>query len=131
MTGTAVRRRRWPIVLIGIALLIGAAAAAVLALPTFGAKASSERLARMQADPHFHDGRFVNDVPPAGYTFADVRALVAGQFLGDEVRTPPMPLTGSISSRRSSASGSMRSCRSYRRPGMRRARQPSRRRSDR
>ena len=92
MTGTAARRRRWPIVLIGIALLIGVAAAAVLALPIFGAKASSERLARMQADPHFHDGRFVNDVPPAGYTFADVRALVAGQFLGDEVRTPPMPM---------------------------------------
>ena len=86
------RRRRWPMVLIGIALLIGTAAAAVLALPTFGAKASSERLARMQADPHFHDGRFVNDVPPAGSTFADVRALIEDQVLGDEVRTPPMPM---------------------------------------
>ena len=125
------RRRRWPMVLIGIALLIGTAAAAVLALPTFGAKASGERLARMQADPHFRDGRFVNDVPPAGYTVADGRTLVEGQFLADVVRTSPMSLTGSISSRRSSASGSMRSRRSPRRPDMRRARQPSRRRSDR
>ncbi|MEO6407141.1 MAG: hypothetical protein ABIO45_00100 [Burkholderiaceae bacterium] len=88
MSRAAVRRRRWPFVLIGIAL-VGAAAAAALALPTFGARASGERLARMRAAPHSHDGRFVNDVTPASYSFADVRAAFEGQFLGDEVRVPP------------------------------------------
>ena len=86
------RRRRWPIVAITLLLTLLAAAAIVLSLPPFGARAAGERLARMQADPHFRDGAFVNDVPPAGYTFADVRALLAGQFLGDEVRVPPAPL---------------------------------------
>lgn len=87
------RRRRWPIVLLVIVLLIAAIGAAVLSMPPFGGKASGERLARMQANPHYRDGRFVNDLPAAGYTFADVRALFVGQFFGDEVREPPGPLT--------------------------------------
>ena len=93
MQGPVARRRRWPIVAIALLLTLTAAAAAiVLSLPPLGARASGERLARMQADPHFRDGAFVNDLPPAGYTFADVRALLAGQFLGDEVRVPPAAL---------------------------------------
>ena len=86
------KRRRWPIVVIGILLLIGVATAGVLSLPTFGAKATGERLARMRANAHFHEGKFVNDLPPASYTFADVRALIKGQFFGDEVRVPPAPI---------------------------------------
>ena len=73
-------------------LLVAAIAAAVLALPPFGAAARGERLARMQASPHWRDGGFVNDVPPAGYTFANVRALLAGQLLGSEVRVPTTPI---------------------------------------
>jgi hypothetical protein len=86
------RRRRWPLVGAGIVLLIGALAAGVLSLPQFGAKAAGERLARMRASPHFVDGVFVNDLPAAGYTFEEVRALVVGQFLGDQVRLPPVPI---------------------------------------
>ena len=86
------RRRRWPIVVVGIVLLIGAVAAGILSLPPFGGKASGERLARMRANPHFHDGSFVNDLPPAGYRFADVRALFVGQFFGDEERVPSTPI---------------------------------------
>ena len=67
------RRCRWPFVLIGIALLVGIAAAAVLSLPTFGGKAPGERLARMQADPHYRDGAFVNDV--------EGRASIGGRAL--------------------------------------------------
>ena len=73
-------------------LLAAALAAVILSLPQFGAAASGERLARMRANAHFHDGRFVNDLPPARYTFADVRALVVGQFVGDETRVPPVPI---------------------------------------
>jgi L-ascorbate metabolism protein UlaG (beta-lactamase superfamily) len=93
------RRRRGParvlrigLGLFGLALVIGAVTAFVLSLPPFGAQASGERLARMRANAHFHDGAFVNDVPPAGYTLADVKTLLAGQFLGDELRVP----TGAI-----------------------------------
>jgi len=83
------KRLTW---LIGLVLLLAAASAGVLSLPPFGGKPSGERLARMRADAHFHDGAFVNDKPPAAYTWADVKALVAGQFLGDEVRVPPTAL---------------------------------------
>ena len=60
----ASRRRRWAIVAIALLLAVVAAAAIVLSLPAFGARAAGERLARMQADPHFRDGAFVNDVLP-------------------------------------------------------------------
>ena len=61
--------RRWPFIAIGIVLLIAAIAAAILSRAQFGAKASGERFERMRASPHWRDGSFVNDVPPAGYTF--------------------------------------------------------------
>ena len=86
------RRRRWPIALLGIVALLVAVGAAVLSMAPFGGKASGERLARMQAHPNYRDGRFVNDLPTAGYTFADARALFEGQFFGDEVREPPTPM---------------------------------------
>lgn len=92
MSPRATRRRRWPTVLLGIVLLLVAAGALVLSMPQFGGKAGGERLARMQASPHYREGRFVNEVPTARYTFAEVQALFTGQFLGDEVREPPAPL---------------------------------------
>jgi len=87
--GSTPRRRRWPIALAAIVLLIGVVVAGILSLPPFGGKATGERLARMRANAHFHDGHFVNDRPPAGYTWADAKALFVGQFFGNEVREPP------------------------------------------
>jgi L-ascorbate metabolism protein UlaG (beta-lactamase superfamily) len=72
-------------------LAVVAAAAWVLSLPAFGGRLEGERLARARANPHFHDGRFVNPLPPAGYTLADAWNLLVGQF-GDEVRSPPAPI---------------------------------------
>jgi len=85
------RTRRWWIV---AALLLGALAVAaviVLSLPVFGAKLEGERLARARANPHYHDGKFVNPLPPAPYQAADVWNLVRGQF-GEEIRTPPVAI---------------------------------------
>src|SRR5262245_21386448 len=49
-------------------------------------------MVRARANPLYRDGRFVNPLPPASYTWAAVQALIKGQFLGDEVRVPPRPL---------------------------------------
>ena len=85
--------RRWPRrfagVLLGLVVLLVAVAAFVLSTPPFGAKLSGERLARAQANPHYRNGVFVNPLPPAEYSAADVWALVTGQFFGHEVREPP------------------------------------------
>jgi hypothetical protein len=50
----------------------------VLSLPQFGGRLDGERLVRARANPHYHDGRFVNPLPPAGYTLADAWTLLAG-----------------------------------------------------
>ena len=72
-----------------VALLIAASAAYVLSLPQFGGKLEGDRLARARANPHYRDGKFVNPLPPASYRLADAWEILAGQFFGDEVRTPP------------------------------------------
>jgi L-ascorbate metabolism protein UlaG (beta-lactamase superfamily) len=89
------KRSRWQIVGLIVVALIAVVAIAtplVLSQPPFGGELSGARLARARANPLYHDGRFVNPLPPASYTWADVRALIQGQFLGDEVRVPPAPL---------------------------------------
>jgi len=86
------RKRLWRIVGIAVVVLIAVLAVAtplVLSLPQFGGELSGERLARARANPQHRDGRFVNPLPPASYTWADAQALFVGQFFGDEVREPP------------------------------------------
>ena len=43
----------------------------------------------MRANPYYHDGAFVNPLPPAPYTLAVAWELFKGQFFGNEVRQPP------------------------------------------
>jgi L-ascorbate metabolism protein UlaG (beta-lactamase superfamily) len=78
--------------LLALILLIAVAAPLVLMLPPFGGELSGERLARARANPLYRDGAFANPLPPASYTWDDVRNLIDGQFLGDEVREPPAPI---------------------------------------
>jgi L-ascorbate metabolism protein UlaG (beta-lactamase superfamily) len=84
-------RRLIKVVLV-LVLLLAAAAAFVLQTPPFGGKLAGDRLARARANPHYHDGAFVNPLPPAGYRAADVWNLITGQFFGDEVREPQSPI---------------------------------------
>jgi L-ascorbate metabolism protein UlaG (beta-lactamase superfamily) len=86
------RARRWWIGSALLLVLLGVAAFGVLSLPPFGGKANGSRLDRMRANPQFEDGRFVNVERPAPYTFDVVRALLVGQFSGDELREPPAPM---------------------------------------
>jgi L-ascorbate metabolism protein UlaG (beta-lactamase superfamily) len=86
------RRSVWRLVVItGVVLVVVVAIATplVLSLPPFGGELMGDRLARARANPYYRDGRFVNPLPPASYTWVDVRALFVGQFFGDEVREPP------------------------------------------
>lgn len=88
-------RRIWRaigIVVVALIALLAIATPLVLSLPPFGGELAGERLARARANPQHRDGAFVNPLPPASYTWADVRNLFTGQFLGDEVREPPAPL---------------------------------------
>ncbi len=89
------KRRIGRAILITLVVLILAVAIGtplVQSLPPFGGELSGERLVRTKTNPHYHDGKFVNPVPPAPYTWPYVRDLLAGQFSGDEAREPPMAL---------------------------------------
>ncbi|HKW84158.1 MAG TPA: MBL fold metallo-hydrolase [Burkholderiaceae bacterium] len=86
------RAGKWSIAAVLLLALLGAASFAVLSLPPFGAKASGARLERMRANPQFENGQFVNVERQAAYTWADVRLLLDGQFLGNELREPPAPI---------------------------------------
>ena len=86
------RTKRW---WIGAALVLAALAATafyVLSLPPFGARASGERLARVQASPEFRDGHFVNANPETPTDLATTLGYFKDQFAGNEVRVPPVPI---------------------------------------
>jgi L-ascorbate metabolism protein UlaG (beta-lactamase superfamily) len=86
------KRSAWRWLGIAAIVLIAAIAVAtplVLSRPPFGGELSGERLARARANPLYRDGAFVNPLPPASYTWDDVKNLFKGQFFGDEVREPP------------------------------------------
>jgi hypothetical protein len=89
------KRRAWRTIvfaLVTLVVLVALATPWVLSLPPFGGELSGERLARARANPLYHDGAFANPLPPAAYTWDDVRNLFNGQFFGDEVREPPAPI---------------------------------------
>ena len=90
------RRSRWLVRgVVALALVAGVVAVTgwiVLSLPQFGASMAGTRLERAQANPQFRGGRFVNFVPEAPTSFADLREYAVHQFSGDEVRVPPAPL---------------------------------------
>jgi len=93
---TRPRRLRWLVrvlaVLAVVAVALVVAGSIVLSLPQFGAGMAGARLERAQVNPQYRDGRFVNVVPEAPTSFADLREYAVRQFSGDEVRVPPAPL---------------------------------------
>ena len=84
-------RRVW----LGLLVLIGGfigLGLGVITLPTFGGRVTGARLARVRANPQYRDGQFVNVVPPAGYSMADMKLMFTEQFFGTQQRTPPSPV---------------------------------------
>ena len=64
----------------------------MLTLPTFGGRVTGARLERAGANPLYRDGKFVNVVPPAGYSFGDMKLMFTEQFFGKEQRVPASPI---------------------------------------
>lgn len=64
----------------------------VLTLPPFGGRVSGARLELVRASPHYRDGRFVNVMPPAGYSAGDMKLMFTEQFFGTQERTPAVPI---------------------------------------
>lgn len=79
---------RWKKRIQGLLLVVvalGVATWLVLQLPSFGGVAQGARLARMQASPQWHNGRFEN-TPPYISDMSILREL--HDLMGDEVRAP-------------------------------------------
>ena len=56
---------------------------------SFGGTISGERLKRVQASSHHHDGRFANTLPHPPLESGDVWGYLKEQFLGNQIRVPP------------------------------------------
>ncbi len=82
------RKKLW-----GLLLLVGGivvvAAYMILSLPVFGGRISGERLNRVQANPQYKDGSFVNVETQASFNLADISSFLTESFFYDEIRTPP------------------------------------------
>jgi len=84
---------RWALgALLALVIALVAAGAWVLSWPSFGGKAEGERLARLQANPLFREGRFDNQPPQLPRASGDNWMMLQRQFGGSEVRVPPKPL---------------------------------------
>ena len=66
-----------------------AVAGYVLSLPQFGGKLEGEELEQAHHNAHYHDGKFANVVPQAGYRWAEIWQMFNAQMFGKEVRVPP------------------------------------------
>lgn len=89
------RLARWlvriAVTLAALVAVLVAAGWAVLSQRQFGAPMTGARLARAQANPQYHDGRFVNLEPEAASTTSLIDYTLR-QMTGDEVRVPPKPI---------------------------------------
>ncbi|APW43612.1 MBL fold metallo-hydrolase [Rhodoferax saidenbachensis] len=84
--------KRWKTLakaLLVLALVLGLLTWLVFRLPGFGGVAEGARLARMQASPQFHNGRFEN-TPPYVSDMSLRREL--HDYLGEQVREPGFPV---------------------------------------
>jgi L-ascorbate metabolism protein UlaG (beta-lactamase superfamily) len=77
----------WAIIVVSF-VLIGSALF-LANWPPFGGTISGERLKRVQASPHYHDGEFVNAHPHPPLEAGDIWGYLTEQLFGDQIRVPP------------------------------------------
>ncbi len=82
------RKKLWIFLLLtGVTLIV--ATWGVLSLDPFGGKISGERLQRIQANPQYQEGAFVNVEPQAPFKFSEAGSFITNQFFYEEIRVPP------------------------------------------
>jgi L-ascorbate metabolism protein UlaG (beta-lactamase superfamily) len=77
---------RWAIVVL-VFLVVGSALF-LRNWSSFGGTVSGERLRRIEASPHYGDGKFENALPHPPLELSDVWRYLVEQFLGDQIRVP-------------------------------------------
>lgn len=81
-------KKLWGGVLLALVILV-IIAFIILSLPVFGGKISGQRLERVQANPQYQNGGFVNVEPQAPFGVSEVWSFLTESFFYDEIRTPP------------------------------------------
>lgn len=61
----------------------------ILSLPPFGGTVSGERLKRVQTNPQYKDGAFVNVESQTPFNFSEIGSFFSESFFYDEIRIPP------------------------------------------
>ncbi len=69
--------------------ILGIISYGILSLPPFGGEIFGERLERVQANPQYKDGAFVNVEPQSPYALSDVGSFFSRSIFYDEIRIPP------------------------------------------
>ena len=64
----------------------------VTSLPPFGGDIEGDRLARIEQNPHYRDGAFVNVQPQAPFKYRDAGSFLVDSVFYNEVRVPPAPI---------------------------------------
>lgn len=83
------KRARILTVLATVVVMAVPAGGYVLSLPQFGGSLDGKTLERARHNAQFHDGKFVNVIPQAGYTWAEIREMFSEQVFGKQTRVPP------------------------------------------
>jgi len=81
-------KKLWGGILLVLTLLV-IMAIIIHSQPAFGGKIAGERLKRVNANPQYHDGAFVNVEPQAPFRFSEVWSFISESFFYDEIRIPP------------------------------------------
>ena len=74
---------------IGLSIIAVLSALSLAGCSQFGGDVEGERLQRVEASPHYVDGKFINTVPQGEASMGLYWDYLLEQFGGDQVRTPP------------------------------------------
>jgi L-ascorbate metabolism protein UlaG (beta-lactamase superfamily) len=80
------RRFKWTIIV--LALVVAGGFLFLKTWPPFGGTVSGERLEKVHASPHYHDGRFANTRAHPSLRSGEVWGYLKEQFFGGQMRVP-------------------------------------------
>jgi L-ascorbate metabolism protein UlaG (beta-lactamase superfamily) len=81
-------KKLWGVILLLLIILV-ITAFIILSLPIFGGKITGERLERVEANPQYQEGGFVNVEPQSPFSLSEVWSFLTESIFYDEIRIPP------------------------------------------